>query len=167
MFPFCPMVRTQWRCVQYSIVTYRLISSSIPMWVTLSFLMQCCRCNSIPPSSTLPLQLYPLLALNWHKWLIAHHFPWSADKYGLCCCWTVQFHPSRVIFHDSAHKHSIFHRVWLCLLQCFLNVLQPFVVQICNLIVLLIVFLTNCLPAVANGVRNGIHRWRRVPKQYK
>jgi hypothetical protein len=35
-----------------------------------------------------------------------------------------------------------------------------------NLIVLLLIFLTNNLPAVANGGRNGIHHRRWVPQTY-
>ena len=36
-----------------------------------------------------------------------------------------------------------------------------------NFIVLLLVCLTNCSPAVKNGGRNGIHHQRQAPKQYK
>ncbi len=36
-----------------------------------------------------------------------------------------------------------------------------------NLFLLLLVFSTNCLPAVNNGGQNGIHCRRRAPKHYE
>ena len=37
--------------------------------------------------------------------------------------------------------------------------------RVINLFVLLLIFLTNRLPAIANGGQNGIHCRRRGPKQ--